>query len=142
MHLSAWHLLEAKKLPSDADESEYSIQSHRVLAMCVCCFVHKCKEYIMGTYLHQMGHCRMYTGTIHFRWQLHDHLQEEYLQKQPFQFDFRANNQTSTVYIQLNLYWHPVTFKIRVLLGFLFYTSSGIQLQGAYLHGINWLWIC
>ena len=56
--------------------------------------------------------------------------------KLQFQLDCRLHNNTTNAYIQLKLYWHPVNFKIRVLLGFLFYTSSRIQLQGAYFHGI------
>ena len=63
--------------------------------------------------------------------QLHTILDPQNVQNKQYQLDFRPHNMTTTTYIQLELYWHPVHLKFRVLLGFLLYRSSGIQLQGA-----------
>ena len=63
--------------------------------------------------------------------QLHTNLDPQNVQNEQYQLDFRPDNMRTFTYIQLELYWHPVHLKFRVLLGFLLYRSSGIQLQGA-----------
>ena len=60
-----------------------------------------------------------------------DATKEQNIQNKQFQLDFRPDNMRTFTYIQLELYCHPVHLKFRVLLGFLLYRSSGIQLQGA-----------
>ena len=47
------------------------------------------------------------------------------VQNKLFQLDFRPDNMTTTTYIQLELYWHPVHLKFRVLLGFLWKLGVG-----------------
>ena len=61
--------------------------------------------------------------------QLHINLDPQNVQNKLLQLDFRPDNMTTTTNIQLELYWHPVHLKFRVLLQFLLYRSSGIQLQ-------------
>ena len=95
-------LIQQTLLPFHAGKLDSSIKSHGVWACAVC---------IKTTNM--------------------DATKEQNVQNKQLQLDFRPHNMTTTTYIQLEFYWHPVHLKFRVLLGFLLYTSSGIQLQGA-----------